>query len=208
MEILIGDDHAIFRRGLREILTEAIPDVVCAEAENGAEVLEQVWKKKWDLVVLDITMPGRSGLDVLKDINSAHPELPVLVLSTHTEEQYAVRVLRAGAKGFINKMKAPRELVSAIQKVLQGGSYISPTVAEKLATQIRPGGELLHHSLSDREYQVMHMIATGKSVKEVASEMGLSVQTVSTYRVRVLKKLGMQTNAELIRYAIQNGLVD
>lgn len=209
IKILIADDHPIVRRGLRQILAEE-PDVgVVGEAGTAQKVLELVRKQHWDVVVLDITLPGKSGLDVLKELKQERPKLPVLVLSVHPEEQYAVRVLRAGAGGYMTKEKAPEELIKAITKVLQGGKYLSESLAEKLAFDLETDAERpLHETLSDREYQVMLMIASGKTATQISKKLHLSVKTISTYRARILEKMRMKSNAELMRYAIQNRLID
>ncbi|MFB0519205.1 MAG: response regulator [Acidobacteriota bacterium] len=209
IKILIADDHAIVREGLKQIIQETSDIVVADEASNGQEVLEKVWKNDYDVVLLDISMPGRSGLDILKQLKSQKPELPVLILTVHPEEQYAVRVLRAGASGYLTKESAPDELIKAIRKVSMGRKYVSSTLAEKLATEVDIISEKpLHQALSDREYEVMCMIASGKTVKEIAEELCLSIKTISTYRSRILEKMKMKSNAELIHYAIQNRLVD
>jgi two-component system, NarL family, invasion response regulator UvrY len=206
MKVLIVDDHAIFREGLKRILSDEFEGATFGEAGNATEALEQVWKKKWDLVLLDITMHGRTGLDVLKEIRSSAANLPVLVLSGHPEEQYAVRVLRAGAAGYLTKESAPRDLSSAVRKLLGGGKYISTSLAEQLATEIQsPQGDL-HERLSNREYQVMLLIAAGKMPKEIGSELSLSAKTVSTYRSRVLEKLKLRNNAEIMRYVVERKL--
>ncbi|MBN2026894.1 MAG: response regulator transcription factor [Actinobacteria bacterium] len=209
MKILIVDDHPVVRKGLTQILCEE-PDVeIAAEARTAAESLDMVREKEWDVVVLDITLPDRSGLEALKDIKAVRPQLPVLILSMHPEDQYALRVLKAGAAGYVNKDSASEELVKAVRKVMGGGRYVSPFMAEKLASVV--GGDYErppHESLSDREFQVMCMLASGKRLKEVAEELCLSVKTVSTYRARVLEKMGMESNAELTYYAVKNGLVE
>jgi two-component system, NarL family, invasion response regulator UvrY len=205
---LIADDHAVVRQGLRQILMETPDMVVTGEACNGPEALEQARGGAYDVVVLDITMPGRSGFEVLKELRLEDPALPVLVLSMHSEEQFAVRLLKAGASGYLNKESAPEELVKAIRKVVSGGRYVSPRLAEKLAFEIDSGSDkLLHETLSDREFQVMRMMASGQTVKEIAAELALSVKTISTYRARILDKMNLHTNAELIHYAIQNQLI-
>lgn len=207
MRILLADDHAILRLGLKSILAAEFPKAQFGEAETAQGALEQVWKHVWDVAVLDVTMPGRSGLDVLKEIKQRRPKLPVLVLSMHPEEQYAVRVLKAGASGYVTKVNAPIELVAAIKKVLAGGKYISTAVAEKLAAHLAPGADKqLHERLSDREFQILRLISSGKSVKEIARELSVSVQTVSTHRARLLKKMGLQTTVQLIRYGVENQL--
>ena len=208
MRILIADDHAVVRRGLKQILADDFKRADFGEASTGQEALNKIWREQWDVVVLDITMPGRGGLDVLKEIKKSCPKLPVLVLSMHPEDQFAVRVLKAGASGYMTKESAPEELVGAIKKVVNGGRHISASLAELMAAYIsvdtrRPPHELL----SNREFQVMRLIASGKTVSAIARELSLSVRTVSTYRTRILEKTGMKTNAELTHYAIQNNLV-
>jgi two-component system, NarL family, invasion response regulator UvrY len=207
--VLIADDHAILRRGLKEILMRDLEDVVCGEAQDAQQVLTQVRDRAWDLVILDVTMPGRSGLDVLRDLKREQPKLPVLVLSMHPEDQYAKRVLKAGASGYMNKESAPEELLKAIQKVLAGGRYVSPSLAERLVLDMSGEAEQSpHERLSDREMEVLRMIASGKTISQIADELHLSVTTVSTYRARLLDKMGLTTNAELIRYALHNHLID
>ena len=209
LRILITDDHALIRQGLKQILLEGFGNVEVGEAQNAHEALEQIGKNDWDAVVMDITMPGRSGLDVLREIKSAKPKLPVLFLSMHSEDQLAIRALKAGAAGFITKECAPQELVNALKQVLAGSKYISKTLVQKLASDLATDTtKPLHESLSDREYQVMCQIAAGKSATQIAEELALSVKTISTYRTRVFEKMGMKTNAELTRYAIKNALVD
>ena len=209
IRILIADDHAILRRGLKEILVRELQDVVCGEAEDAPQVLAQMRNCEWDLVMLDITMPGRSGLDVLKDLKSMCPKLPVLVLSMHPEEQYGKRVLKAGAWGYMSKKSAPEELIKAIRKLLAGGQYVSPALAEKLAWDLkRDATRLAHEILSDREFEILRMIASGKTVTQIAGDLHLGVSTVSTHRARILEKMHMTTTAELMRFAIINHLVD
>jgi DNA-binding NarL/FixJ family response regulator len=211
MKVLIVDDHAIVRRGLQQILLDEYDDIEFGEATNAGEALQQIYRQSWDVIILDISMPGgRSGLDVLKEIKKDRPGSRVLVLSMHPEDQLATRVLKAGASGYMTKESAPDELVTAINKVLEGGSYVSPSLAELLAREIQrgTGDEALHKRLSDREYEVMIMIASGKTVSEIAEDLSLSVKTISTYRTRVLEKIHMKSNAELARYAIRHGLVD
>ena len=206
---LIADVHAVVRQGLKQILGDTHEMVVAGEAINGQDVLEKVRAETWDVVILDISMPDRSGLDILKQLRSERPKLPVLVLSMYSEDQYAMRVLKAGASGYLTKDSAPDELVKAIRKVVSGGRYVSPFLAEKLAFEIgADSGKLAHETLSDREFQVLRLIAAGKSVKEIAAELSLSVKTVSTYRTRMLMKMNLETNAELIHYAIRNHLID
>ncbi len=208
IRVLIADDHAVVREGLRQILS-GVPDMVVAgEAENGNEVLRDVRKNQYDALVLDITMPGRTGLDILKELKQEHPLLPVLILSMYPEEQYAVRVLRAGASGYLTKESAPEELVGAIRKVAQGKKYISPTLAETLIENLDIDAEKpMHQALSDREYQVLCMIASGKKVGEIAEALSLSVKTISTYRTRILEKMRLKNNAELTLYAVEQRLV-
>ena len=209
MRILVCDDHPIVRRGLREILEQAGAPVTVGEAASAAEGLALARKQSWDTVVLDITMPGRSGLELLKELKSERPNVPVLVLSVHPAEQYAVRVLRAGASGYLTKESAPEELLTAIRHIVRGGRYISPSVGETLADDLgRPAEQLPHHGLSDREFEIMCLLASGKRASEIAEHLHLSVKTVSTYRTRVLQKLNLRTTAEIMRYAIKHGLVD
>ena len=208
LKILIADDHAIVRQGLKQIVTETPDMIVAGEASNGQELLNKIQESDYDVVVLDITMPGRDGIDVLKQLRSERPELPILMLSIHPEEQYALRALKAGASGYLTKESAPDELVVAIRKVSRGGKYISSSLAEKLAFELEVGREQApHETLSDREYQVMRMIASGKTVMEIAQELVLSEKTISTYRSRILEKMNMKNNAELTYYAIKNQLV-
>ena len=209
MKILLADDHAVVRHGLKQILADEFKRATFGEARNAHEALDLVWKENWDVVVLDVTMPGRSGLDVLREIKKSKPRVPVLVLSMHPENQFAVRVLKRGAAGYMAKESAPAELVGAIKKVLAGGRYVSSSLAEKLATYVsadsqKPPQELL----SDREFQVLRLIASGKIVSEIARELSLSVKTISTYRTRILEKMGLRNNAELMHYAMQHQLVE
>jgi two-component system, NarL family, invasion response regulator UvrY len=208
IKILIVDDHPVVRQGLRQVLADEPDMKVAGEAANANELLEQLRREAWDIVLLDITMPGRGGLEVLKDMRRERAKLPVLVLSMHPEDQFGLRVLKAGASGYLTKDTAPEELVKAIRKVCGGGKYISPMLAEQLAVRLdidepRPP----HEFLSDREYQVMCLIASGKRVGDIAKELSLSVKTISTYRLRILEKMGFRTNAELTRYAIERGLI-
>ena len=208
IRILIVDDHAILRRGLRSLLSDEFHRAAFGEASNASQALEELRKTKWDVALLDITLPGKSGLDLLKEVKAAWPRLPVLVLSVHPEDQFAVRALKAGAEGYMTKESAPEELVRAIRKILAGGRYVSPTLAEKLALSVRKDfTRTPHETLSDREYEVMCRIASGRTVTEIAGELSLSVKTISTYRARILEKLGVKNSAEITQYAIRNGLV-
>ena len=209
IRILIADDHAVVREGMKQIISE-IPDMqVADEAVDGHEVLRKVLKNAYDLVVLDISMPGINGLEVLKQIQAQKPELPILVLSMHPEEHYAVRVIKAGAAGYLTKESASEELVKAIRKVSTGRKYITPSLGEKLAYSVKADSEKLPHELlSDREYDVMCMIASGKTIAEIARNLYLSENTIRTYRSRILEKMSMENNAELTHYAIKNGLVE
>jgi two-component system, NarL family, invasion response regulator UvrY len=209
IRVLIADDHAILRRGLKEILLRELDSVVCGEAEDTEQVLAQVRARDWDLIILDITMPGRSGLDALSDLRALRPKLPVLVLSMHPDNQYGKRVLKAGASGYMNKESAPEELIKAIRKVLAGGRYVSPALAEKLILDLNADAERpVHETLSAREFEVLRMIASGKTVSQIAEELHLSAATVSTYRARILEKMNMTTTAELMHYGLRNHLVD
>ena len=205
--VLIADDHAIVRKGLRQTIREQAPHIEVDEATNGQEVLSKVQAERWDVLVLDISMPKRSGLDILQEVKHSCPTLPVLVLSVHPEEQYAVRVLRAGAAGYMNKDFALDEVVQAIQKVISGGRYVSATLAEKLAFDLGAHSTTLpHESLSNREYRVLLSLGAGQSVSKIADELSLSVKTVSTYRARILQKMNLHSNADLIRYVVAQGL--
>jgi len=209
IKVLIADDHAIVREGLKQIVADTLDIAVAGEAKDGHEALDMISKNNYDIVLLDISMPGISGLDVLKQLRSQKPQLRVLILSIYPEEQYAVRTLKAGASGYLTKESAPDELVAAIRKVSSGGNYISRSLGEKLVSNLRrDDSKQPHEALSDREFQVMRMIASGKKGKEIAEELLLSVKTVSTYRRRVLDKLGIKNNSALIRYAMQNRLLE
>lgn len=197
------------RRGLKQILAEEFKRATFGEARNAQEALDLVWKEHWDVVVLDITMPGRSGLEVLREIKKSKPRVPVLVLSMHPENQFAVRVLKRGASGYMTKESAADELVGAIKKVLAGGRYVSTSLAEKLATYLAADTpKAPQELLSDREFQVLRLIASGKIVSEIAKELSLSVKTISTYRTRILEKMRLRNNAELMHYAMQHQLVE
>ena len=208
-QILVADDHAVVRRGLIEILRDSVPGAAFGEAETGWRALELARAEKWDLAILDVSLPDQSGLEVLKQIRGFAPRLPVLVLSMHPEEQFALRALRAGAAGYVTKKTAPQEIGEAVRRVLAGGRYITPSLAEMMALEMSQRIEKEpHERLSDREYQVFRRLALGKTVKEIASELSVSVQTVSTYRARILAKMGFRTNAELTEYAIRDHLLE
>jgi len=209
MKILVADDHSIVREGLKQILLRMPFIKKVDEAVNAVEAIEKARTNDYSVIVLDIAMPGKSGFDALKEIKAERPKLPVLILSMYPESQFAVRAFRAGAAGYMTKDSAPEELVTAINTVMKGKKYISPSLAEELAARMDDRGEKpLHESLSDREYQVLRMISSGKSIAEIADVMFLSVKTVSTYKRRILDKMNMKTTAEMIGYAIQKGLVD
>ncbi|OHE58079.1 MAG: DNA-binding response regulator [Thermodesulfovibrio sp. RBG_19FT_COMBO_42_12] len=209
IKILIADDHAIVREGLKQIISETPDMAVVAEASNGEDVLEKVSANKYDVILLDISMPGRSGLDILRQLKIEKPKLPIMMLSVHPEEQYAVRALRAGASGYLTKESAPDELIAAIRKISQGRKYVSSSLAEKLAYELGIDVKKLRHEvLSDREFQVMCMFASGKTVKEIAAELSISIPTIRTYRIRILEKMKMKNIAEIIHYAVKQGLVD
>jgi DNA-binding NarL/FixJ family response regulator len=209
LKILIADDHPVVRRGLKQIIADTPDMAVGDEATNGWEVLNKVRAGDYDVVLLDIAMPGKDGLDVLTQLKHEKPRLSVLMLSMYPEQQFAVRALRAGASGYLTKESAPDELVGAIRKVSAGGKYVSSALAEKLALDLQGGGKQPpHETLSDREYRVMCLIASGKTVTEIARELSLSVKTISTYRRRILDKMKMKNNAELTHYTISRRLVD
>jgi two-component system invasion response regulator UvrY len=208
LRILIADDHALIRKGLRQVLLDQFPNMEIAEAGDAKGALDLISGQHWDAILLDITMPGQSGLDVLKQAKQIQPKTPVLVLSMHPEDQYARRALKAGASGYLTKNTASELVAFALRKVVSGGTYVSPVLAEELAQRLAdPVSTASHEALSDREYQIMSALASGKTVKEVAFDLGLSVKTVSTYRARLLRKLKLGTTAELIRYALREGLV-
>lgn len=209
IRVLIADDHTLFRQGLKEILAD-VPDIVVAgEAANAQEVLDLVWQDDYDILILDISLPGRSGLDIIKQLKNDKPDLSILVMSMHSEEQFAVRAFRAGAAGYLTKASCSRELIAAIRKVIAGGRYVNEAIAEKLAIYLASDAEKPpHEKLSNREYQIMCMIASGSTVKEIARTLSLSITTISTYRSRILEKMRMTRNAELTHYAIKHGLIE
>lgn len=208
ISILIADDHGIFRAGLRQIIDEAGDMVVDGEAENGFEALEKVRARGWDLLILDMSMPGKSGIELIKQIKSEKPKLPILILSMHKEEQYAVRTLKAGASGYLCKDGASTQLLPAIRKIASGGVYISATVAERLALGLMTNqDEAPHTALSDREYQVFQLVAAGEGVTEIAHRLNLSVKTVSTHKTRIMQKMNFANTTDLIRYAIKHDLI-
>ena len=208
IRILIADDHTIVRRGLKQILLEEFSSAFIDEAADAEVLLKKVMKEEWDVIITDLSMPGRSGMEALQQIKLYYPKLPVLVLSGHSEEQYAIRVLKAGAFGYLNKESAPEELVKAVHRVLLGKKYITPSIADQLIMGLDKDNEKLpHENLSDRELEVFILIAKGKAVSDIANQMSLSVTTVSTYRARVLEKMNMKTNAQLTIYAMENKLL-
>ncbi len=209
MRILLADDHVMLRSGLKLILAETFQDTEFGEADDCQQALDAALAHPWDLVLLDISMPGRGGLDVLKEIHAQRPMIPVLVLSMYAEQQFAVRAFRAGAAGYLNKASAGSELIRAVKRILAGGRYVGAMLAEQLAAELGgASGTMLHERLSDREFEILRMIASGKTVKEIADELCLSGSTVSTYRVRIMEKMKMRSNAELTHYAIGNHLVE
>jgi len=209
IKILIADDHPLIREGLKKILRDEIDFRVVGEAKNGREVLSFVAENDLSIVLMDLSMPELSGLDVLKELRKHRPKLPVLILSMHPEDRFGVRALRAGALGYMTKESAPLELVNAIRRIINGGKYITPSLAEKLADEIViDSNQPPHKTLSDREYQLFCMIAEGKSMKDISERLSLSLNTINSYRTRVLEKMNMKTNIELTHYAISNGLVD
>lgn len=208
IRILIADDHSVVRRGLRQILLEGFPNAFIEEVPDAEEMIKKIIRDEWNVVISDLSMPGRSGLEAMQQIKQIKPKLPVLILSIHPEEQYALRVLKAGASGYLSKDMAPDELVNAVQRVMLGKKYITSSIAEKLAAVLdNDSGKLPHESLSDREFSVLKMLAAGKSVSEIAETLFLSVTTVSTYRSRILAKMDLKNNADLTLYAIENKLI-
>ena len=208
LKILVADDHALVRAGICKILTHELGEVSLGEAGSCSEVLVLVRQRDWDLLLLDITLPGRSGMEVLGEVKTLRPSLPVLVVSMHSEEQFAIRALKAGAAGYVPKEKAPEELVQAVKKALSGRLYVSEALAEKLAGERASGQSVLpHESLSNREFEVLMRLAAGRTVSDIAEELGISAKTVSTYRARILEKLSLGSNAELAQYALRHGLI-
>lgn len=209
IRVLIADDHAIVRQGLRQILSDTPDLTVSGEAENGVQAVQMVRAGEWDVVLMDVSMPDRNGIDALKLIKKEYPRLPVLILSMYPEEQYAIRALKAGAAGYLTKQSAPELLVTAIRQVASGKKYVSPSLAEELANAIGDDSERPpHEKLSDREYQTLCMIASGKTPTEIAEALNLSVKTVSVYRARLLEKMNLRNNAELTHYGLKHGLAE
>lgn len=209
IHVLIADDHAIVRQGLKQILSETDDLVVTGEADDGAEALQLARQQPWDVFLLDVSMPNRNGIDTLKQLRKEFPRLPVLILSMHPEEQYAVRALKAGAAGYLTKQSAPEQLVTAIRQVAGGKKYVSAVVAQQLVEALADNSDKLpHERITDREYQVLVMIAAGNPLTQIAESLNLGVATVSTYRARLLEKMGLRSTAELIRYGLENGLVE
>ena len=207
--ILLADDHELVRRGLRQILAEVFPELVVAEAKDARETLEAANKESWDIVLLDINMPGRTGIEILPELRRLHPRLPVIVLSAFPEKDFAIRAFKLGASGYVSKQSASSELIAAIRKGLAGGCYVTPSLAEALAaTVVGETPALPHETLSNRELEVLRRVALGKTLKEIAAELSLSEKTIGTYRIRISRKLGLGTNVELARYAARHKLVD
>ena len=207
IRVLLADDHTVVRRGLKQILAETEDIRTAGEVDSGAGVLRTVRERKYDIVLLDITLPDQNGLEVLGQLRNTNPSLPVLMLSVHPEEQYAIRALKEGAAGYLTKDSAPEEMVAAIRKVYRGGKYVSSALAERLAGLLGSQEKAPHESLSEREFQVMLLLANGKSVSEIANGLALSAKTVSTYRARLMGKLGVNSIAELVRYAMKHELI-
>lgn len=208
MRILIADDHSVVRKGLKQILLEGFPTAHIEEVPDAEEMIKKIIQFPWDVVISDLSMPGRSGLEALQQLKQINPKLPVLILSIHPEDQYALRVLKAGASGYLSKDMAPDELVIAVQRVMLGKKYITASIAEKLASVLdQDSGKAAHEMLSDREFSVLKLLAAGKSVSEIAESMFLSVTTVSTYRSRIMAKMGMKNNADLTLYSIEHKLI-
>lgn len=208
IRVLIADDHAIVRRGLKQLLLEQYPSAIIGEAENAGELITVIMKEEWDVVICDMSMPGRSGLDALQQIKLLSPKLPVLIMSMYPEDQYAIRVFKAGASGYLGKETIHDDLIRAIETVKLGKKFITQSIAEKLADSFNTEADIvLYKSLSDREFDVFKLLASGKSISEIAAQLSLSATTVSTYRSRVMEKMNMKNNAELTRYAIENHLI-
>jgi two-component system invasion response regulator UvrY len=209
LRILVADDHPVVRQGIMRIIEDTQDMVVTGEAENGHDALKQIKEKEFDLILLDISMPGSDGLEVIREIKKSKPDIPVLILTIHPEKYYGLRMLQAGASGYLTKQNAPFELIEAIRKVAQGGMYISNSLAELLVISKRTGsGKPSHETLSDREYQVMYMIAVGKKVKSIAEELSISVKTIHVHRRHIMEKMSLTSNADIIHYAIQNGILE
>lgn len=209
IKILIADDHTLIREGFKKLIAAAIGFRVVGEAENGFEALEFLRNNECDLLVLDISMPGKNGLELLKEIRTVRPDVKTLVLSMHPEDRFAIRALKAGAAGYLTKVSAPTELIRAIHKIVDGGKYVSASLAEKLAFNLDAGAKIAdHEQLSDREYEVFRLIAEGKTVSEIAAALNLSQSTVNTYRSRILQKMNLRSNADIIHYALRNNLLD
>jgi DNA-binding NarL/FixJ family response regulator len=209
LKLLIADDFPLFRRGVKELLADGLGAVNVGECANAHDLMEMIRRKKWDVIIMDITMPGNSGTEALKQVKVECPKVPVIVLSMHPEDEYAVRMFKAGADGYLTKTSAPEELVKAVKKVLGGGQYVSSALGEKLALTLKTDTDQeVHKHLSDREYEVMRLIASGKTVSEIAKMMHLGITTVSTYRARILEKMNLKNNAELTRYAFERRLVE
>lgn len=208
IKILVVDDHFVVRQGIKGILREHFADVNFGDASDAQEALEQSWKESWDLLLLDISMPGRGGLDVLKDFRTNFPKLPVIVLSMHPEGQFAIRVLKQGASSYIQKDSAGHDLIKAVEAALRGEKYITPSIASQLASNLERNTDgPSHENLSDREYQVLCLLGSGMTVKEVGADLSLSVKTISTYRARILEKMGLKNNAQMMRYVVEKRLI-
>lgn len=209
LNILIADDHKILRQGLKKILDESFKETNYGEAANSDDVMRILDEYKWDIAILDLNMPGKSGLEILKDLKALRPEIPVLVLSMYPEEQFALRVIKSGASGYLTKDSAPEELVNAVDKILEGRKFITQSLAELLASEVKkPDVEYPHQLLSDREYEIFLMIASGKTVSQIADELSLSSKTVSTHRAHILQKTKLKNNADISLYAIRHKLVE
>jgi two-component system, NarL family, invasion response regulator UvrY len=207
IKIVIADDHAVVRRGLKQILLESIPNAKITEVIDAESLLEKIFNESWDLVISDISMPGLSGLDILQQIKKYNPKLPVLILSMYSEDLYAIRVLKAGAAGFLNKDFVPEQLINAVNRILRGKKYITPNIAEKLAGNLDlENNKLPHEGLSNREFEVFKYIASGQTVSDIASRLSLSVTSISTYRARIISKMNLKTNADIMLYSIENKL--